>query len=76
MVVIKYVGKGRKGTMEPKRIWAPEEIKNVPTRVAKILLEAPDFVKVEPPKPKPKPKKPRKPRRNQNRENILAERLD
>ena len=64
MVVVKYVGKGRRGTMEPKRIWAPGEQKTVSSRVAKILLEDLDFVKVEPPKPKPKPKKPRKTKEN------------
>ena len=46
MVAIKYIGPGRYGTAEPKRIWAPDEVQDVPPDVAGVLLQDPYFVKV------------------------------
>lgn len=51
MVVIRYVGTWRRGTVEPRRIWMPGEAKDVPPDVARRLLEDPNFVKVEGAKP-------------------------
>jgi len=48
MVRVKYVGVGRRGTIEPRRIWAPGEIKELSPAVAKTLLQDPDFVEVKP----------------------------
>ena len=46
MVAIKYIGPGRYGTAEPKKIWAPEEVQDVPLEVADVLLQDSYFVKV------------------------------
>ena len=46
MVAIKYIGPGRYGTAEPKKIWAPGEVKDVPPEAADVLLQDPYFVKV------------------------------
>jgi len=68
MVAIKYIGPGRYGTAKPKKIWAPDEVQDVPLEVADVLLQDPYFVKVPKsevaaePKPSPEktPKKPKK----------------
>jgi len=57
MVTIKYIGPGRYGTAEPKKIWAPDEVKDVPSEVADVLLQDPYFVKVVA-EPKTKPESP------------------
>ena len=46
MVAIKYIGPGRYGTAEPKKIWAPDEIQDMPSEIADVLLQDPYFVKV------------------------------
>jgi len=69
MVAIKYIGPGRYGTAEPKKIWAPDEVQDVPPDVADVLLQDPYFVKVpksevaaepKPPAEESKPKKSKK----------------
>ena len=48
MRVVKYVGEGRYGTIEPKRIWTPGETKEVSNETAKELLKDPYFIEVKP----------------------------
>ena len=46
MVAIKYIGPGRYGTADPKKIWSPDEVQDVPPEAADVLLQDPYFVKV------------------------------
>ena len=47
MVAIKYIGPGRYGTAELKKIWAPDEIQDVPPDIAEELLKDLHFVAVK-----------------------------
>jgi len=69
MVAIKYIGPGRYGTVEPKKIWTPDEVQDIPREVAEELLKDLHFVAVKDEtkplseEPKPSRKEPeRKPR--------------
>jgi hypothetical protein len=47
MVAVKYIGPGRYGTMIPKQIWTPGEVREVSSEVAEELLQDPYFVRIK-----------------------------
>jgi hypothetical protein len=65
MVAIKYIGPGRYGTADPKKIWSPDEVQDVPPEAADVLLQDPYFVKV------PKSEFPRKEQETPTISNLL-----
>jgi len=54
---IRFKGARRKGTLTPRRLWAPGEVLNVNDGVADELVKDPEFQLVEPSKKKSPRKK-------------------
>lgn len=58
MKKIKYIGNRRKGTLNPRRIWTPQETLQIPDDVAEPLLKDSEFQEITSRRTKKRPTAP------------------